>query len=60
MPRSGHSGIIVNNSILLIYGGVDNDKEILADIKSFDLSKLSVNYSIINILIFITRYIHLD
>ena len=39
LARCGHSSLLINNSVILFYGGVDADNEMLVDIRCLDLRK---------------------
>ena len=50
LPRCGHTALLVNQSVILCYGGMDADGEILADIRAFDISLL------LFVLLYLTNY----
>ena len=41
LARSGHSALLINKAVILVYGGLDCDGELLYDVRSFDMSKIS-------------------
>ena len=42
IARCGHSAVLVNQSAILVYGGLDEDLEVEANIFTFDLGSLKL------------------
>lgn len=53
LPRSGHTATLINNFVILYYGGTDSDGELLYDIRAFDLRNFNTFYIFIFLYLFL-------